>query len=95
MRSPPNRPRNWPRASAFRFNQAPRGTQPKRPKSKTSKEKMTAKPCPQCRTASDQLSWFYFSSPAETWEHLCGRAGWLTVCDRCHRQVAIFMEVLN
>jgi hypothetical protein len=54
-----------------------------------------AKPCPQCHAAAGQLSWFYFDSPAETWEHLCGRAGWMTVCDRCHVQVDFFCEVLN
>jgi hypothetical protein len=54
-----------------------------------------AKPCPQCRAAADKLSWFYFESPAETWEHLCGRAGWLTVCDHCRRQVDFFLEILN
>ena len=55
----------------------------------------TAKACPQCHTAAGQLIWFYFESPAETWEHLCGRAGWMTVCDRCHLQVDFFCEVLN
>lgn len=55
----------------------------------------TGKVCPQCHTAASQLNWFYFESPAETWEHLCGRAGWMTVCDRCHLQVDFFCEVLN
>ena len=54
-----------------------------------------AKVCPQCQTPAGQLSWFYFESPSETWEHLCGRAGWMTVCDRCHLQVDFFLEVLN
>jgi hypothetical protein len=54
-----------------------------------------AKPCPQCHTTAGQLSWFYFDSPAETWENLCGRAGWMTVCDRCHLQVDFFCEVLS
>jgi len=40
-----------------------------------------------------QLSWFYFESPSETWEYLCGRAGWMTVCNRCQRQVDFFLEV--
>jgi len=43
-----------------------------------------AKPCHRCHAAADMLSWVYFESPAETWEHLCGSAGWLTVCDRCY-----------
>jgi hypothetical protein len=41
------------------------------------------------------LSWFHFESPDETWEHLGGRAGWMTVCDRCHLQLDFFREVLK
>ena len=55
----------------------------------------TAKPCRQCHAPASQLNWFYFESPDETWKHLCGRAGWMTVCDRCHLQVDFFLEVLN
>jgi hypothetical protein len=54
-----------------------------------------AKACPQCHTAASQLNWFYFKSPSETWECLCGRAGWMTVCDRCHLQVDLFIEAMN
>ena len=49
-----------------------------------------AKACPRCHTAAGQLIWFYFDTPSEMWEHLCGRAGWMTVCDRCHLQVGFF-----
>lgn len=54
-----------------------------------------AKACPQCQTTAAQLAWFYFDSPEETWEHLCGRAGWMTVCDHCHLQVDFFMDMMN
>lgn len=54
-----------------------------------------AKACPKCNTAADRLSWFYFRSPALTWEPLCGRAGWMTVCDQCHVQVDFFCEVMS
>jgi len=27
--------------------------------------------------ASGQAKWIYFRSPPQTWEHLCGREGWL------------------
>jgi len=54
-----------------------------------------ARCCPKCKAKADELAWFYFSSPDITWEHLCGRAGWLTVCDRCRVQVDFFLEVLN
>jgi hypothetical protein len=26
---------------------------------------------------------------------LCGRAGWMAVCDSCHRQVKFVCEMLN
>jgi len=52
-----------------------------------------AKPCPQCGCVADGLAWFYFESPPETWEGLCGCEGWITVCDRCHRQVDFFAEL--
>ena len=51
--------------------------------------------CPQCSRSGDQLARFYFSSPAWTWENLCGRAGWMVVCDRCHRQVEFAFDVMN
>ena len=55
-----------------------------------------AKPCPKCHATANMLSWFYFESPAATWgEDLCGRAGWMTVCDRCHVQVDFFCEEMS
>ena len=56
----------------------------------------TASRCPGCKTAPDTLSWFYFQSPTWTWgEDLCGRAGWIVVCDKCHRQTDFFLEVMS
>ncbi len=54
-----------------------------------------AKPCPQCGSKADELAWFYFESPSGTWNQLCGRAGWITVCDSCRVQVDFFLEVLS
>jgi hypothetical protein len=54
-----------------------------------------AKPCPKCNTSADALGWFYFRSPKETWPMLCGIAGWMAVCDRCHIQVNFFDEVMS
>lgn len=55
-----------------------------------------AKPCPKCHATPDQLTWFYFKSPPWTWgEYLCGRAGWLSVCDPCHIQVDYFEEIMS
>jgi len=54
-----------------------------------------AKACPKCGATPEQLAWFYFESPPWTWEHLCGRAGWMTVCDKCHLQVDFFLQLMN
>ena len=48
--------------------------------------------CPRCDSA---LSWFWFTSPPWTWEHLCGRAGVVGYCDRCDRQVAFSLLFMN
>jgi hypothetical protein len=54
-----------------------------------------AKPCPRCEAPPEALCWFYFESPKETWENLCGTAGWMAVCDRCHVQANYFMEAMS
>ena len=43
--------------------------------------------CPDCRTA-DQVRWFYFCSPPETWPALCGREFWFSVCLPCRVRLA-------
>jgi hypothetical protein len=53
-----------------------------------------ARACPTCGTPAGVLHWLYFRSEAWTWEHQCGTAGWLTVCDSCHVQVNYFPEEL-
>jgi hypothetical protein len=54
-----------------------------------------ASACPTCQSPPDSLGWFYFESPAQTWEMLCGCAGWMVVCDKCHRQVSFFEEAIS
>ncbi len=54
-----------------------------------------ARPCPKCGASAGELAWFYFESPLWTWDQLCGRAGFMTVCDPCHAQVDFFMTMLN
>jgi len=39
--------------------------------------------------------WFYFESPALTWETVCGRAGWMVVAKDTPRQIAFFLEIMN
>jgi HEAT repeat protein len=51
--------------------------------------------CPLCGRAANQLAWFFFSTPPETWEVLVGRAGWMTVCDKCHIQVDFFGGIMS
>jgi hypothetical protein len=54
-----------------------------------------ARPCPQCQSPAEALSWFYFRSPKETWAQECGVAGWMAVCDRCRVQVNFFIEAVS
>lgn len=54
-----------------------------------------ARACPQCRRQASELDWIYFSSPAWTWNKLCGRARRLVVCKPCHLQVEFFLHVMN
>ncbi|HVM16193.1 MAG TPA: hypothetical protein VM290_01250 [Gaiellaceae bacterium] len=51
--------------------------------------------CPTCNASGSELSWFYFSSPPWTWQHLCGRAGVIAFCDRDEVQVASFISLMN
>ena len=39
--------------------------------------------------------WFYFRSPTWTWEHDCGRGGWMVVDKEPPREIAFFLEVMN
>ena len=48
--------------------------------------------CPNCQ---QPLTWIWFSSPGWTWEKLCGRAGWLAICDHCRLQVKFDLVVMN
>jgi hypothetical protein len=51
--------------------------------------------CPSCSKPGEQLTWFRFTSPAWKWKNLCGRAGWMAVCDDCHVQAAFICEMEN
>lgn len=54
-----------------------------------------AEPCPSCGASFENLAHVYFVSPDWTWQKLCGRAGWLNICDKCKVQVQFFREVMN
>lgn len=82
----------WDDVDKARHNQR---LQQKHPPGEADTYRATAKPCPKCGKGSAELSWFYFESPKWTWENLCGRAGWMTVCDHCRVQVDFFLEVMS
>jgi hypothetical protein len=54
-----------------------------------------AMPCPSCKRPANQLSWIYLLTPEWTWQTLCGKAGWITVCDQCNVQIDFFPEIVN
>jgi hypothetical protein len=54
-----------------------------------------ARNCPGCGRPASELTWVYFSSPAWTWQQLCGRAGWLVVCKPCRLQTDFFLDQMN
>ena len=56
------------------------------------KPDLETKLCPACQKPAE---WIWFDSPPWTWEKLCGRAGWLALCDNCHLQVEFQMVLMN
>lgn len=54
-----------------------------------------AQACPHCQKSAHELTWIYFSTPDWTWDKLCGKAGWLIICEDCNKQVDFFLEMLN
>jgi len=52
-------------------------------------------PCHKCGKKYDELLQVNFRSPDWTWEHLCGRAGILTICTDCLIQVDFQCTSMN
>lgn len=48
--------------------------------------------CPDC---GERMVTFYYTSPAWTWNSLCGRAGIMTICPGCPRQVKFSLTMMN
>lgn len=63
--------------------------------SKVLKENSRHTSCPQCGKDSSKLRWVWFRSSAWTWENLMGQAGYLSICDNCHRQVDFICVIRN
>ena len=48
--------------------------------------------CPDC---GERMVVFYYTSPAWTWNSLCGRAGVITICPSCPKQVDFVLTMMN
>ena len=48
--------------------------------------------CPDC---GERMVVFYYTSPTWTWNSLCGRAGFLTICPSCPKQVDFVLTMMN
>lgn len=43
--------------------------------------------CQECNLPSEQLVWINYTSPKDSWEHLAGQEGSLSICPNCRVQV--------
>ena len=48
--------------------------------------------CPDC---GEKLIQVYFRSPDWTWKDLCGRAGDMLICPKCHAQQDFRLTIMN
>ena len=48
--------------------------------------------CPDC---GERMIVFHYTSPAWTWNSLCGRAGIMTICPGCPKQVKFSLTMMN
>ena len=48
--------------------------------------------CPDC---GERMVIFHYTSPAWTWNSLCGRAGIMTICPNCPKQVKFSLTMMN
>ena len=56
------------------------------------KVSLSSETCPDC---GERLIQLYFSSPDWTWRELCGRAGDMLICPKCHEQKEFFLRIMN
>lgn len=48
-----------------------------------------------CEHCNSPIVSIHFISPQWTWEHLCGRAGRLSICPICKAQIDFKLELMN
>ena len=58
----------------------------------TERRRRITETCPDC---GSHLIAVFVSSPAWTWQNLCGREGMLTFCPQCQRQIRFHLECMN
>ena len=51
-----------------------------------------AEPCPVCGTKPENLFWLGIESVPEKWKQGKGKAGFLTLCEKCNIQVNFFRD---
>ena len=51
-----------------------------------------AKSCPKCGESPENLFWFGIQSSNESWDRGEGKAGFLTICEKCNLQVDFFRD---
>src|SRR5207248_10572544 len=51
--------------------------------------------CPECGAGPGELNWFWFSTPPASWDHLAGRAGAMSFCDRDCREVDVTLWLVS
>lgn len=53
---------------------------------------LSERTCPDC---GERMVLFYYTSPTWTWNSLCGRAGFLTICPSFPKQVDFVLTMMN
>lgn len=48
--------------------------------------------CPDC---GERMIVFHYTSPTWTWNSLCGRAGYMTICPSCPKQIKFLLTMMN
>lgn len=48
-----------------------------------------------CHTCGHNTVGLWFRSPTWTWENLCGRAGYMTICTHCGKQLSMYTFIMN
>ena len=53
---------------------------------------LSERTCPDC---GERMVVFHYTSPVWSWNSLCGRAGFMTICPSCPKQVDFVLTMMN